>query len=127
GQKQRVLGVPKTDERGSEERSSLQVEQCLCLFTNPLGELPFPFFRAPPGEVDAHQGNWFCLGDDLDRLLVDDGESRAKNFVPANELREAALERRYIELSPQPQCGRNIVKGAVADEPIEKPLPLLRE
>src|SRR5262245_24338034 len=72
----------------------------------------------PHGPVVGHSLNW---------LLVLERKEGAQDFMPANDLRQAALDDRLIDRTEKRNDGGDVVGRLTRREPVQEPQPLLAE
>ncbi len=64
--------------------------------------------------------------DALDRPSIDRREGRAKNLVAANDLPQAALEGRNVQVAAQAQRRLEVIRTVRRVQLLQEPDPLLR-
>src|SRR5581483_8129903 len=122
-----IAVVLELEEPRPEQGPASQVERSPGLFSDqPLGLLVALAFREL-AEVHERQREPRGGAHDLGRLPVDQLERGSQRLVPAQDLVQAPLQRRYVDRSAQRQRDRDVVGGGARGELLEEPEPLLGE
>src|SRR6185503_14044397 len=88
------------------ERTGFQIEWSLCFLCCKPHHLRL-------AHLDNRHLDRQLLGDDLYRLVIDESEGRAQDFMPADDFVDAPLEGLRVEPAGETQRGRHVVSDAV--------------
>ncbi len=126
-QEQRVVVVSEAQQLGAQQRAALKVERRLRFFEREALGFRLALAFGPRAQVDEREPHLRFGGDDLTRATLDDGEGRAQDFVTADDLVDAAFERRRVERAAEAHRRRDVVGGAARHQLVEEPEALLYE
>ena len=114
-------GLAQPHQAASQQRPARQIERAPRLFGRQPPQLRLRGRTAQLGQIDYRQGQSIRRGNPLDRHPVLGGEGGAQHLMPADDRREAALQRPDIQDALQLQPAGNGVGGTRSLQLIQKP------
>ena len=129
---QRMFARGDTAQRGAQQRSAPQIEGAMGLVRKQTRQRRLAFggrrVQHNHGRQErGHHGAVVGRRDDRPGPPPVIREVCAQRRMPADDLRQAAAQRRDVQVAAQPQDEREVVQGAARPPPVGQPETLLRE